>query len=576
VYDDACDADCNACGFTREAPHLYEIPCDPICNGCGLAREVPHFYDDAKDRFCNLCGHNRAKTAGKTGDCDWYVIDTTLYVCGNGAMASYSSTGPWGDSITDVVFEEGVTAIGDYAFYDCDQLTTVNIPHHIMSIGTSAFAHCDGLLSVTIGDGVTAIPEKAFYRSGLKTIAIPHSVTAIGDDAFDGCTALESVYITDLKAWCEIKFDGLLGNPLYHADNLYVNGVLATDLVIPNGTAAIGDYAFAYFDGFTSITIPNTVTTIGYFAFYDCDGFTAVTIPDSVTSIGTDAFRDCDGLLSVTIGDGVAAIPSEAFRDCTSLKTVIMGSGVNDIASNAFYNSFDLADVWYTGADPSVISIDYGNNPLINANWHCNADVDGEHLYDSACHIICNICGDIRVAPHKYDSVCDTTCECGHTRPAADHVYDEVKFDGEGHWNECACGERGAVSAHTFQWVIDKENTCGADGMKHEECTVCHAKRNEGTHIPATGDHTYTDAADAVCNECGFERVTAHMGDVNGDNKVDSTDARLVLQYAVGKIQADAINVAVADVNGDNKIDSTDARLILQHAVGKIQKFPKQ
>ena len=62
-------------------------------------------------------------------------------------------------------------------------------------------------------------------------------------------------------------------------------------------------------------------------------------------------------------------------------------------------------------------------------------------------------------------------------------------------------------------------------------------------------------------------------GDVNGDNKVDSTDARLTLQYAVGKIKADAINIAVADVNGDNKVDSTDARLILQYAVGKIKNF---
>jgi len=62
-------------------------------------------------------------------------------------------------------------------------------------------------------------------------------------------------------------------------------------------------------------------------------------------------------------------------------------------------------------------------------------------------------------------------------------------------------------------------------------------------------------------------------GDVNGDNKVDSTDARLVLQRAVGKISTLPIPEA-ADVNGDNKVDSTDARLILQHAVGKIKEFP--
>lgn len=64
----------------------------------------------------------------------------------------------------------------------------------------------------------------------------------------------------------------------------------------------------------------------------------------------------------------------------------------------------------------------------------------------------------------------------------------------------------------------------------------------------------------------------ANLGDVNGDNTVDSTDARLVLQYAVGKIDTLTVMDA-ADVNSDNKVDSTDARLILQYAVGKINDF---
>ncbi len=68
------------------------------------------------------------------------------------------------------------------------------------------------------------------------------------------------------------------------------------------------------------------------------------------------------------------------------------------------------------------------------------------------------------------------------------------------------------------------------------------------------------------------DSTNVRMGDVNGDNKVNSTDARFVLQYAVGKISTLAVEAA-ADVNGDNKVNSTDARLILQYAVGKIQSF---
>ena len=64
------------------------------------------------------------------------------------------------------------------------------------------------------------------------------------------------------------------------------------------------------------------------------------------------------------------------------------------------------------------------------------------------------------------------------------------------------------------------------------------------------------------------------MGDVNGDGEINSTDARLTLQFAVKKIAGDKLDVNMADVNGDGEINSTDARLILQFAVKKIDKFP--
>jgi len=68
---------------------------------------------------------------------------------------------------------------------------------------------------------------------------------------------------------------------------------------------------------------------------------------------------------------------------------------------------------------------------------------------------------------------------------------------------------------------------------------------------------------------------TVTAGDVDGSGRVDSTDARLTLQYAVQKITADGLEIAAADVDGSGRVDSTDARLILQYAVMKIDEFPK-
>ncbi len=88
------------------------------------------------------------------------------------------------------------------------------------------------------------------------------------------------------------------------------------------------------------------------------------------------------------------------------------------------------------------------------------------------------------------------------------------------------------------------------------------------------------DATDRTIVKCDYVFVTrggasGTLGDVNGDDKIDSTDARLILQYYAKKIGEDGLNTAVADVNNDGKVDSTDARLILQLYAKKIAEFSK-
>jgi len=86
-------------------------------------------------------------------------------------------------------------------------------------------------------------------------------------------------------------------------------------------------------------------------------------------------------------------------------------------------------------------------------------------------------------------------------------------------------------------------------------------------------------AADALDNVVNPPEppVTPKLGDVNADGKIDTVDARLVLQYIVKKIDLATLNdtaMEAADVNGDGKIDTVDARLILQYIVNKITEFP--
>lgn len=95
-------------------------------------------------------------------------------------------------------------------------------------------------------------------------------------------------------------------------------------------------------------------------------------------------------------------------------------------------------------------------------------------------------------AKHKECTVCKKVLETA-TIPATGsshtHSYGtDWKYDGTNHWHECECGDKADTAAHSFQWVIDKAATKEATGIKHEECTVCGAKRSENTVIDKLPD----------------------------------------------------------------------------------------
>ena len=208
--------------------------------------------------------------------------------------------------ISSIEIPNSVTSIGELAFAGCVNLASINIPNFITEIGHFTFGLCKNLKSIIIPDSVINIADSAFIAcSSLTSVTIPNSVTSIGYYAFSMCDNLKNVYITDIEAYCNIKFYDFLysfytyPNPVYYAENLYLNGELIEDLVIPEGIEKISNYLFYNLDHIKSVTIPNSVTSIGSSAFSDCDGLTSVTIGDSVTSIGNSAFKGCDNIKKI-------------------------------------------------------------------------------------------------------------------------------------------------------------------------------------------------------------------------------------------------------------------------------------
>ena len=215
-----------------------------------------------------------------------------------------------------------VIGIGKRAFYNCKEVTEIILPQTIKTIGDYAFAYCASWKGrLIIPEGVVDIGKGSFFNcNGLTEVVLPKSVKNIGAGAF--YARRESVYISSMASWCACKFSGITSNPLHFSKgNLYLNGDLVSNLIIPDGTIEIREAAFTGARCIKSVTIPNSVTHIYDWAFSWCKGLTDIEIPEGVRRIGHAAFDCCDSITNVFIPSSVTEIEDSAFRYCGNLKS---------------------------------------------------------------------------------------------------------------------------------------------------------------------------------------------------------------------------------------------------------------
>ena len=300
---------------------------------------------------------------------------------------------PIGNTRTSYIVPEGVTTIGDSAFYNCITLTSITLPNGVKAIEDYAFDGCDGLTSIVIPDGVTTIGDWAFGScDSLESITIPESVTTISGNALTYNTTIV-YYGGTANKWKQL----LDNNPASQGTYLKELMVFCVDqTVLPSGTC--GDNLTWTYDVTT-----NTLTISGTGAMYDyeTDPFDMndgpwgtyaskiknIVIEDGVTSIGDYAFYRCEAVESIAIGSDVGSIGSYAFSYCFELKNITVNNN-NSYYSNdeygVLFNKYKTTLVLYPQGNPresytvpdSVITIgrlafdncDYLNKVVIGKN----------------------------------------------------------------------------------------------------------------------------------------------------------------------------------------------------------------
>lgn len=265
----------------------------------------------AESGVCGADGDNLA----------WDLTGGVLTVSGTGAMADYASAtpAPWDAykaSINSVVVNNGVTTVGNYAFYNIDAMTSVTMPNSVTTVGKYAFYGCDGLTA----------------------IEIPKGITSVGYRALDNCAHLSAVVWNAKK--CNYKFE----YPSHIKSYTFGEEVETLATSCCDGMSEL-----------TSIVIPNSVTSIGYRAFTGCSKLASVTIGNSVTSIGDEVFWNCTALTSIEIPNSVTSIGSWVFKGCSALSTVTMGSSIASLGEQVFYNLESLAKVTCKAVVPPTL-----------------------------------------------------------------------------------------------------------------------------------------------------------------------------------------------------------------------------
>ena len=242
--------------------------------------------------------------------------------------------------IPETVTHEGVsydvTAIRQFAFYNCKGLTSLALGQRIETIGRQCFEKCSGICGdLIIPNSVTEIEANAFYDcSGLDgSLVISENISVINTNVFRNCgftcnlVIPERVTVIKTAAFCACE--GFYGNLVIPdavslIDDMAFESCTGFDgeLVIGESVQFIGGFAFAYCSGFTgNLTIPNSVTTVSDCAFEACSGFDgSLMLSSKLISIGRCAFKDCGRLSGdLVIPDGVIEIGWAAFENCSGL-----------------------------------------------------------------------------------------------------------------------------------------------------------------------------------------------------------------------------------------------------------------
>lgn len=330
---------------------------------------------------------------------DWKLTDTgVITVCGSGVTDNYSaSTQPWADrkdDITAVVIADGVTYVGNCAFYGCTNVESITIPTTVVVIGRYAFYSCKGVTEVVIPATVVSIGVYAFRKTAVTSVVFEAAEdwlidrTVVSSDVLSD-PAVAAQYLKKehyTESWSKIGEDGVIASGscgtglIWSLDSDYVLTVSGNGKMSPYNSAQAPWYSYSSL--ITAITVEEGVTSIGRAAFYGCENVVSISLPSTLRRIDAYAFYYCVKLEAVTIPAATEEIGAYAFRRCTSLSGITLENAYGWSVDGKRIYSYEL------GAENAAT---YLKNSYYDLEWTRDTELGADS--DEAGIIAGGICG---------------------------------------------------------------------------------------------------------------------------------------------------------------------------------------
>ena len=396
---------------------------------------------------------------------------------------------------SDTVIPNGVTEIGEYAFYE------------------------NPIADITIPDGVTKIGRLAFYKATkLTTLSMPNSVTEIDYGMCSGCTKLTTANLSE--------------NITEIPREIFYNCKKITKINIPANVKNIGAEAFCNCAALTEINLPDGLKTVGMEAFYGIKNLTEFYFPDSVTELGMKPLGNCPGLVKVHLPENLRAIPAGMFENCTKLTEWNMPPHITEIGSSAFLGT-NVGNPVIPNTVTKIGGSVWRNCPNIT-EITVPASVNEVGDWAFLCHLVSeetplkiiflgnakistnwrNLCSNTEViAPvdgwmNKYvkkfpDDEIKLTAYEGEYKSEY-HGYESPVYNGDekSHTSTCKNCSRTMVQKCEFKAVETVSASCESDGYTVYECEICNGRYKE--LIPAKGHKLITKTKKATFSDNGY------------------------------------------------------------------------